>query len=106
MQENINATSKQNEVKSNPPTVGQNVAEELSRLRDDLWRMASAVQMKAKGASAEVQSTRQALQREVERFSEQVKDAADDTREDLKQTGEDLRMRFQKLANQIVLPAR
>lgn len=86
-------------------SVRENVAQELSHLRDDLWRIAEDVRMKAKGASTEIQSTRQALEREVQRFSDQIKDAADDTQDDLKQVGEDLRMRLQKLANQIAMPA-
>lgn len=87
------------------PTVADNIASELSALRDELERVAHDVRMKSKGASAEVQDTRRALEREIKRFSADITVAADETRKDLKQTGKDLRMRLQQLANQIVLPS-
>ena len=61
--------------------------------------------MKSKGARAEVQSTVRALEHETKRFRDKVANAAEETRDDLKQVGEDLRIRFQKLANQIVMPS-
>lgn len=104
MQENANTASNLAPTAVDQPIVRENVAEELSQLRNDLWRVAHEVRMKSKGASAEVKSSRAALEREVERFSEQVKGAAEEAQEDLKQIGEDLRMRLQKLVNQIVMP--
>lgn len=105
MEHDTNVVSRETADQSSQPNVRENVAGELRRLRDDLWRIAEDVRMKAKGASAEVESTRRALEREVERFSDEVKDAAENTRGDLKEVGEDLRTRFRKLANQIVMPA-
>lgn len=89
---------------STEPTVRENVQEELMRLRDDLYRIAHDVRMKSKGASAEVQDTRRMLEREVKRFGAEVGQALDRTQQDLMQLGDDLRMRYQKLANQIVFP--
>ena len=44
------------------------------------------------------------LEREAKRFSAEVEEAVERTQEDLIEAGKDLRMRFQKLRNQIVMP--
>jgi hypothetical protein len=44
------------------------------------------------------------LEREAKRFSAEVEEAVQRTQEDLLEAGKNLRMRFQKLANQVVLP--
>lgn len=105
MQQNGNTAKHRTQSKGTRPGGREIVARKASHLRDNLWRLAHEVRMKSKGASAEVKSTRVALEREVERFSEQVKSAAEEPYDDLQQQAEDLRMRFQKLANQIVMPA-
>lgn len=104
MRETMNVQSNTNDRKPSTPTVPANVTEELTRLRDELSRAAHELRMKSKGASAEVQDTRRMLEREAQRFSAEVEEAVERTQEDLLQAGQDLRMRFQKLANQIVLP--
>lgn len=86
------------------PTVRENVQDELIRLRDDLYRIAHEVRMKSKGAGAEIQDTRRMLEREMKRFSAEVGQAIDRTQRDLLQLGDDLRSRYQHLANQIALP--
>lgn len=106
MQQNMNSTPLKPNTQAAKPTVRHNVGEELGRLRDDLMRTAHELRMKSKSASAEVLSTLSALEREAERFSDEVATAAKETGEDLKQVGDDLRIRFQKLANQIVMPSR
>ncbi|MGB5703516.1 MAG: hypothetical protein WBM48_11925 [Polyangiales bacterium] len=78
--------------------------QELHRLRDELSRTAHDIRMKTKGAGAEVQDTRRMLEREAKRFSAEVEEAVQRTQEDLLEAGKNLRMRFQKLANQVVLP--
>jgi ketosteroid isomerase-like protein len=90
---------------SREPTVRKNVQEELMRLRVDLNRIAHEIRMKSKNASAEIQDTRQVLERELRRFGTEVDQAIDRTREDLVEAGKDLRMRFTKLAHQIAFPA-
>lgn len=107
MEPTTNVPSKNNDPKSesSEPTVRANVAEELKRLRDELSRTAHEIRMKTKGASAEVQDTRRMLEREVKRFGAEVEEAAERTQEDLLKVGKDLRKRFDKLANEIVLPA-
>jgi hypothetical protein len=92
------------EISAMEPTVRENVQEELLRLRDDLYRIAHDVRMKSKGASAEIQDTRRMLEREVKRFGAEVGQAIDRTQQDLVQLGDDLRLRYQKLANQIAFP--
>jgi phosphoglycerate-specific signal transduction histidine kinase len=104
MQETMNVQSITNDRKPSQPSVGENVSEELTRLRDELSRTAHSLRMKSKGASAEVQDTRRMLEREAKRFSAEVGEAVERTQEDLIQAGKDLRMRFQKVASQIVLP--
>ncbi len=107
MQEDMNMTRKQSKTPKGTAMqrpVRKNVEEELLRLRDDLYRIAKDIRMKSKGASAEIQHTRQMLEREVKRFGAEVQQAADRTQQDLLQLGGDLRMRYQKLANQIVFP--
>jgi hypothetical protein len=106
MQQNMNSTAIEPNTQAVQPTVRHNFNEEVGRLRDDLMRTAHELRMKSKGASAEVQSTLSALEREAKRFSDEVANAAEETGEDLKQVGDDLRIRFQKLANQIVMPSR
>jgi len=98
------AQTSQNEKQAStqPQTVRENVTDELSRLRDNLTRIAHDVRMKSKGASAEVKATRDKLEKEVERFSADVEKAADETKKDLMRVGQDLQMRFEKLANQVV----
>jgi uncharacterized coiled-coil DUF342 family protein len=86
------------------PPVAQNVTDELTSLRTELQRTVHDLRMKTKGASAEVQHTLKVLDEEVKRFAGQVADAAEETRTDLKKVGTDLRMRVQKLANQVTLP--
>ena len=86
-------------------TVGENVQEELMRLRDDLHRVAHDVRMKTKGAGAEIQDTRRMLEREAKRFSAEVEEAVDRTQADLLEAGKALRTRFEKLANKIAFPA-
>ncbi len=85
-------------------SVRENVQDELIRLRTDLYRIAHEVRMKSKGASAEVQDTRRMLEREVKRFGAEVGQAVERTQQDLIRFGDDLRLRYQKLANQIALP--
>lgn len=107
MQEDVNMTRNQPETDNGShtqQTVRENVQEELIRLRDDLYRIAHDVRMKSKGASAEIQDTRRMLEREVKRFGAEVGQAIDRTQQDLVELGEDLRMRYQKLTNQIVFP--
>ncbi len=104
MQENINVQANANDRTPSKPTVRENVTEELTRLRDELSRTAHELRMKSKGASAEVQDTRKMLEREAKRFSAEVEEAVERTQDDLIQAGKDLRMRFQKLTNQIVTP--
>ncbi len=105
MEETITNESNNENHKPSEPTVGENVSEELNRLRSELSRTAHEIRMKSKGASAEVQDTRRMLEREAKRFSAEVEDAVERTQEDLVRAGKDLRMRFQKLANQIVMPS-
>lgn len=57
--------------------------------------------MKSKGASDEIQNTREVLEKEVKRFSDEVQSAAGNTRSDLEKVGRDLQARLQRLANQI-----
>ncbi len=107
MQEDMNMTHDQSATDRGTRVqrpVRKNVEEELIRLRDDLYRIAKDVRMKSKGASAEIQHTRRMLEREVKRFAAEVEQAVDRTQQDLVQLGDDLRMRYQKLANQIVFP--
>lgn len=104
MQQTVMSTPNKPSTQTAQPNVRQNISEDIMRLCDDLSRTAHEMRMKSKGASAEVRSTASALEREVKRFRQQVKDAAAETQDDLKQVGEDLRIRFQKLANQIVMP--
>ena len=99
MEQTTNPTHDRTE--SAQPTVGENVADELSRLRDRLSRLAQEVRMKSKGASDEIQNTREVLEKEVKRFSDEVQSAAGDTRDDLQEVGQDLQARLQGLANQI-----
>ena len=107
MREDMNMTRNRSEahIGSDVQTNGHAEAqEELIQLRNDLSRIAQDVRMKSKGASAEIQHTRRMLEREVKRFSAEVGQAVDRTQHDLMQLGNDLRMRYQKLTNQIVLP--
>lgn len=106
MQKTMNVQSNSKQRKPSTPSVRENVTEELTRLRDELSRTAHELRMKSKGASAEVQDTRKMLEREAKRFGAEVEEAVERTQEDLIQAGKDLRMRFQKLANEIVLPPR
>jgi hypothetical protein len=87
------------------PTVAQNVTTELTNLRNEMQRMIDDLRTKTKGASAEAQHSLDALDQEVKRFASDVADAANETRSDLRKVGMDLRMRVQKLANQVALPS-
>jgi ElaB/YqjD/DUF883 family membrane-anchored ribosome-binding protein len=104
MQENTENSSTANDRRPSGPTVRENMNQELHRLRDELSRTAHDIRMKTKGAGAEVQDTRRMLEREAKRFSAEVEEAVQRTQEDLLEAGKNLRMRFQKLANQVVLP--
>ena len=86
-------------------TVADNISSELSAMRDELERLAHDVRMKSKGASADVQDRRRAIEREIKRFSAEITVAADETRQDLKEAAEALRTRLHKLANQLALPS-
>lgn len=98
MNEQVRSTNEQ-------PTVAQNVAGELSSLRIEMERMINDLKMKTKSSSAEARHTLEALDVEVKRFASDVVDVAEDTHDDLRKVGMDLRMRIQKLANQVVLPS-
>jgi hypothetical protein len=100
----MNDQTKTHDHKASEPTVRENLTEELARLRDELARTAHEIRMKSKGAGAEVQDTRRMLDREAKRFSAEVEEAVERTQEDLIRAGKDLKQRFQKLANQIVMP--
>lgn len=104
MQETTNTQTTNRQDKSSEPTVRENVKEELTRLRDQLSRTAHEMRMKTKNAGDEILETRDRLEQEVKRFNAEVDQAVEDTQADLVETGKELRMRFQKLANQIVLP--
>jgi len=104
MQEQQQSDADHPSAKPSNDTMARNIASELSDLRNELERVAHDVRMKSKGAGAEVQDTRRALEEEIKRFSADIAVAADQTRQDLKRTGKDLHSRLQKLANQIVLP--
>jgi hypothetical protein len=98
MEQQLNTTQ-------NESNVRQNVSSELSKLRTEMERMVEDLRMKSKTASAEAQNTVEALDAEVKRFAGDIADAADDTRDDLRKVGRDLRMRIQKLTNQVKLPS-
>ena len=68
-------------------------------------RMIDDLKTKTKSSSAEIQHTLEALDVEVKRFARDAAAAAEDTRADLRRVGIDLRMRVQKLANQVALPS-
>lgn len=104
MEKIMNVESHDKHTRSSKATVRENVTEELHRLRDELSRTAHEIRMQSKGASAEVQDTRRMLEREAKRFSAEVEEAIERTQADLLRAGKDLQMRFQKLANQIVMP--
>lgn len=107
MSQQINITREQPSIGNQGPesTVRENVQDEFVRLREELNRIAHEIRMKSKGAGAEIQDTRQMLEREAKRFGAEVDEAVDRTREDLARTGRDLMTRFQTLANEIALPS-
>ena len=81
------------------------MAVDLASLRNDIERAVEDLRMKTKGASSEAQHLLESLEVEVKRFAQDVVDVADDSREQLRDAGIDLRMRLQKLANQVALPS-
>jgi light-regulated signal transduction histidine kinase (bacteriophytochrome) len=105
MEETMNIESNVKDNKPSKPTVRENVTEELHRLRTQLSRTAHEIRMKSKGAGAEVKDTLTMLEREAKRFSAEVDEAVERTQEDLIRAGKDLQTRFEKLANQIAMPA-
>jgi predicted translin family RNA/ssDNA-binding protein len=106
MQEEANTTNEQHARPGSPnePRVRGNAQEDLVRLRDELYRLAHDVRMKSKGAGAEVQDTQRMLESEVLRFGAEIDQAVEKTQDQLRRLGDDLRARYQKLANQIALP--
>lgn len=76
----------------------------LMDLRIELQRMVENLRMHTKRASAEAQHVFESLDEQVKKFACDVVSAAADRREELKDAGYELRMRVQKLANQLWIP--
>ncbi len=87
------------------PQVADGVAEELGELRVQLSRMAEDLKLKGRNASSEIQDMVVALEKDMHRFAAEVDQATQETREDVRQVGERLRARFQKLLTRIAMPA-
>lgn len=85
------------------PTVALNLPAPLSDLRIEIDRMVADLRVKTKGASAEARHTLEALDIEAKRFADELTAATEETCDDLRKVGMDLRMRIQKLANQVAL---
>jgi hypothetical protein len=100
------------ETSSGPSSIGNEdstrdqARQELTELRDELARMAKDLRMKTLGAGAEAQGTLSALETEYRRFATQVDLPAQERLENIRQLGERLKRRFEKLHHQLASDAK